>query len=1404
MKKILAVWVVLVGCVAWGRNLFPNGELVPDEKGGVKGWNRIPGLVLKTDADGQRTVTFTKGETGQSFMIPLRPEWGVLTLKTKMKTQDLVIGKEGWMTGRIPMSFHGADGKMVGGWPSVFGFVGTRDWTDCTRDYLIPKGATKLNISLVHYGKSGSVSFAPVSLTVKRNRTTGPCNAPLPDGVSGDPWSLDDAWRQVTAARTRYSLNGLWGLRPVLTNEETCVDFVPGADDNWGWGRIPSVIGSPWGNRHGRVQTVWHSPWFDDEKQEVNFDHTAWYRRDFVMPQAAEGKRVALTFTMLNTRAVVFVDGRRAGEVTFPGGEADITKFVKPGEKQSLVMLVTAYPLNAETLDFNAPDRAQKRKAMVKLRGVTGDLYLDIFPKTARITDAVCETSTQDGVITFVAETENLSAAAYRLEAVVKDAGGRQVRKFTATDLTPDAAGALRLRGVWQDALRWDTHTPQNLYTCELSLFTADGKLVDAAVPFRFGFRDVVIKGRDLLLNGTPIHLRALHNDTMNVGADKACKAAALELCRRHLKNGYNFMIAGNYNFSPGQVAYMDALLEACDETGMLFSFSLPHIRDFGMRLDKPAAAARYRALTKWAIARARRHPSVITYAMNHNTTGYAGDMNPLRIDGKYVYENENRRQAQIAYRIARALDATRPIYHHESGNLDDFHTINIYLNWAPVQERSDWLEHWAKEGVKPLFFVEWGMPHVASWSSYRGPLFIWTRDAYQSLWASEFAATFRGDAAYEGDTPAVRQALAREERFWAKGEPFEFGRMIESLRAISNNYHGVQAHYMKDNWRSHRGWGITIMLPWDQGEFDREKATEVANPAAFTNLKQPGIVPDIRTEHTRTATQIGAVMERWNQFDCAFIGGEKVFTDKRHLYRAGEAVKKTLVILNDRRTAQQVKWTCALKAADGKVVGERQGVVTVAAGTRMDVPVALQLPAQAGTFTLAAEFTFEGNAKQTDVFAVEALPPLKVQQAGGLLLYDPKGLTTKEFGRLGIKYTKTDLKAPPEKNAKLVIGRESLTLDVYNNVVFKLLSQENNNVLIFEQTKEMLEAIGFRVQHHGLRNMFVRFRHHHFKEFTEERIRDWAGESTLLPPYLPNIRAVETQYPTEKWAGMNATRVWRCRNRGMVAGVIFEKPSAGNWRSLFDGGFDLQYTALAEHVSNYSRVTYCQMDVTARTEVEPAADDLICKLVSRLNQGDGWKKWVKTYGMKAYHMARHYSLGMTPDPQQEGSGWFLVSSGAKRPDDFLAKIEKGGKALCLGLTAQEVNAWSPVPLRMVETNNCHYSRVEKFPAELNGLSNADWAWHGAMDFTAFVDPAPDGNTALRIVRHGKGAIVFWQVPPWKIDADAKPYLRGPKRKANALFARLCSNLGIVSFARSVRYFDTPVEEDDPYRYFRW
>ena len=80
---------------------------------------------------------------------------------------------------------------------------------------------------------------------------------------------------------------------------------------------------------------------------------------------------------------------------------------------------------------------------------------------------------------------------------------------------------------------------------------------------------------------------------------------------------------------------------------------------------------------------------------------------------------------------------------------------------------------------------------------------------------------------------------------------------------------------------------------------------------------------------------------------------------------------------------------------------------------------------------------------------------------------------------------------------------------------------------------------------------------------------------------------------------------MWRCGNRGNVASVLIEKPARGNFLPIIDGGFSLQYSPLMEYREGKGMVLFCQMDVTGRTEADPAAERLARNILDYVS---AWK----------------------------------------------------------------------------------------------------------------------------------------------------------------------------------------------------
>ena len=185
-----------------------------------------------------------------------------------------------------------------------------------------------------------------------------------------------------------------------------------------------------------------------------------------------------------------------------------------------------------------------------------------------------------------------------------------------------------------------------------------------------------------------------------------------------------------------------------------------------------------------------------------------------------------------------------------------------------------------------------------------------------------------------------------------------------------------------------------------------------------------------------------------------------------------------------------------------------------------------------------------------------------------------------------------------------LIVGKAALTVDGPAPDITRV--RDGLRVVVFEQTSAVLEKrFGFRVAEYGLRWVFPRVPDHPLLAgLDQQHLRDWRGSATILPPQL-EYEMRPRHGPTVRWCDIEVPRLWRCGNRGNVASVLIEKPACGDFRPIVDGGFSLQYSPLMEFREGRGMVLFCQMDVTARTEPDPAAETLVGNLLAYVSS---WK----------------------------------------------------------------------------------------------------------------------------------------------------------------------------------------------------
>ncbi len=1268
----------------------------------------------------------------------------------------------------------------------------------------------------------------------------------LPAGVSA-VWDLGQAVHETTPTRERVCLNGLWEWQPAEPEAATA------PKEGWGWFKVPGAWPGKTDYMQKDCQTVFaHPAWRERNLATVT---AAWYRREFTVPAGWNGRRVTLSSELLNSYALVLVDGRRAGELHFPGGELELLDLGAPGGSHTLEILVVALPIKGVLQSYLDSAAGRQVKGTVNRRGLCGDVFLAGTPAGPRLGDVRPETSVRRGDCAFEVGVTGLPAGrSYRVRAMVAAPGGAVTNwlsdSFQAGDLKE---GRFTFRHRWRPERLWDTHTPLNQCAAELSLLDEAGAVVDTAWPVKFGFREFWIAGRDFYLNGTRLFFSAVPLDNAQVGAAWATYAAARESFRRLQSFGINFVYTHNYDCDPGAHLAFDEILRAADDTGMLVAVSQPHFSHFdwpNADADRTNGYARHAAAY---VRTAQAHPAVILYAMSHNATGYDEDMNPDLIDGRQdLRDNWAARNSRLALRaeaIVAAMDPSRPVYHHASGNLGTMHVINFYPNFVPVQELSDWFGHWAEQGVKPAFLCEYGAPFTWDWTMYRG--WYQGRREFGSAavpWEfclAEWNAQFLGDRAFPA-SGAEQVNLRWEAKQFAAGRGWHrwnYPNEVGSHRFTER--YPVFAEYVTDNWRAFRTWGVSGISPWEYEHFwtlrpgvDRGRKELAVD---WAHLQRPGFSPDYLDSRFErmdlafepgdwVATPAAEALVRNNRPLLAWLAGKPAaFTSKDHNFLPGGVVEKQLIVINSSRESvlAECAWTLALPAP---VTGGRK--LTVAPGDQVRLPLRFELPVNlpAADYALCATVVFGSGETQSDEFMlhVAARPPAVVPAATRVALFDPVGQTAAGLAAAGIGFQKVEAETDLAGYDLLIVGKAALSVTGAAPAINRVAG--GLKVLVFEQTAAGLERrLGFRVAEYGLRRVFARVPGHPaIAGIAPEAWADWRGAATLSPPQLAYTN-VPRYGPVVEWAGLEVPHLWRCGNRGNVASVLIEKPAVGDFLPLVDGGFSLQYSPLLEYREGGGMVLFCQLDVTGRTEREPVADALVRQLVAYAAQ---WRPSPRrTVSYAGGEEGRRYltSLGLTPAAYQGGRpapGELLVlGTGGEKEALRLPATgwAGGGPVLALGWGDADAQTWGPVRVEFRTAEHLSTS----FAAEGAGSVFAGIGPADAHLRAPLAGPLVRGG-AVRAIGDGvlaqatNAPFVFCQLEPWRFSV-AQANTKRTFRRTAFLLSRLLGNLGVGASTpllerfgrppadavqearwRTGFYLDTPAEWDDPYRHFRW
>jgi hypothetical protein len=294
---------------------------------------------------------------------------------------------------------------------------------------------------------------------------------------------------------------------------------------------------------------------------------------------------------------------------------------------------------------------------------------------------------------------------------------------------------------------------------------------------------------------------------------------------------------------------------------------------------------------------------------------------------------------------------------------------------------------------------------------------------------------------------------------------------------------------------------------------------------------------------------------------------------------------------------------------------------------------------------------------------------------------------------------------------------------------------------------------------------------------------------------------------------------------------VLIEKPARGDFLPVLDGGYSLQYSPLLEYHEGKGMVLFCQMDVTGRTESDPAAETLVSNILRYVG---GWKPSPRRRALyagepagKAHLEAAGFAPGDYAKEKLAADTVLIVGPGGGRKlaGDAAAVgnwLKGGGHLLAVGLDEADA-AFLPFKVTMKKEEHiaAFFGPVPKAPW-LAGIGAADVHNRDPRELPLVTAGATAiGNGVLAKANYAN--VVFCQLVPWQFEPDKQMNLKRTFRRSSFLLTRLAANMGAAGptpvlgrFRNPVAaggaerrwldglYLDVPGEWDDPYRFFRW
>ena len=479
------------------------------------------------------------------------------------------------------------------------------------------------------------------------------CEAPRSPFFAFESAELAAAGCKVQSERY-LSLEGMWKFKFVTHHYDRPKNFyttdfddslwedfpVPGLFELNGYGdAIYKNIGYAWATQFEK------NPPYVEEKN----NYTGSYRKEVEVPADWKGEQIFLHVGSATSNLTVWVNGKEVGysEDSKVAAEFDLTKYLKPGEKNLIAMQVMRWCDGSyfEDQDF------------WRLTGIAREVYLYSRPKS-QIADLRIEADLTDnftnGALSVALDLAN--AKGKNVSLSLTDAQGKVV---ASTNAPAVAKGTQQFDFTIDKAHAWTAETPY-LYTLSVNLTDKDGKALEC-IQQKVGFRNVEIKGGQFLVNGQPVLIKGANRHEMDPdGGYLVSVERMIEDIRIMKEHNINAVRTCHYPDDP-------RWYDLCDKYG-LYVVAEANIESHGMGYGEttlarvPLYEQTHMERNKNNVFTFKNHPSIVTWSMG-NEAGHG-----VNFDKVYDWIKAYDTKRPVQYERAgteRATDIYCPMYAH-------------------------------------------------------------------------------------------------------------------------------------------------------------------------------------------------------------------------------------------------------------------------------------------------------------------------------------------------------------------------------------------------------------------------------------------------------------------------------------------------------------------------------------------------------------------------------------------------------------------------------------------------------------------------------------------------------------------------------------------------------------------